>query len=103
MNLISSASEIVHDVCRTPSARGEIHVRFPGNFPGDEFVQRVAGAMRQENRAGLRIQRLDVADAVVLLVHARQLVLFDDAAQIFLAARRGHDAGLRMLAHDLPV
>jgi hypothetical protein len=45
---------------------------------GDEFVQRRDGAIGQEHRAGLRVERFDVADAVVFLVRAGELVLLDD-------------------------
>ena len=79
MNLISSALEIVHDEWRTPSLAGEIHVGRFGNFLRDKLIQCRRGAIRQKNRAGLRIQRFDVAHAVVFLVRAREFVFLDDA------------------------
>jgi hypothetical protein len=44
-----------------------------------------------------------VADAVVFLVGAGEFVLLDDAFVVFLAARDGYEAGLRVRAHDLAV
>ena len=76
--MISSALEIVHDVWRTPSLRGEIHGGRFGNFLRDKFIERGDGAIRQEHRPGLRIERFDVAHAVIFLVRAGELVLFDD-------------------------
>ena len=103
MNLISSASAITQAVCRTPSVAVKSTSGFLDNFLRDKFVEFGVGAVGQKNRAGLRVQGLDVPDAVVLLVRPRQLVLFDGPVQVFLATGRGDEAGLRMLAHDLPV
>ena len=73
----------------------EINLRLAGGLFRDEFVQGTGGRIGQEHRAGLRVQRLDVPHAVVLLVHARQLVFPDDAALVFLATGGGDEAGLR--------
>jgi hypothetical protein len=53
----------------------------------------------EQHRAGLGVQRLDLAHAVVFLVGARELVLADAVAVVVGHARRSHDAGLHMLAH----
>jgi hypothetical protein len=96
---------IVHDPRRMPHAigRGEIHVRLLRDFLGDEFVQRRLRAIREEHRAGLGIERLDMAHAIVFLIGARELVFFDNPAQIFLAARDRNKPDLGMFTHDLPV
>ena len=82
---------------------GEIHGGRIGGLARDKFIERRDGAIRQKHRAGLRVERLDVAHAVVFLVHAGQLVFFDDVGQIFLTACGGDEAGLHMVAHDLPI
>ena len=72
----------------------KINLRLAGGLFRDECVQGADGGIGQEYRAGLRVQRLDVPHAVVLLVHARLLVLPDDAALVFLATGGGDQAGL---------
>ena len=64
---------------------------------------RRAGAVDEEHRAGLGVERLDVAHAVVLLVGPRQLVLLDDALEVILATGGGDQPGLAVPAHDLAV
>ncbi len=83
--------------------RGEIHIRLLGCFFASEFVKGRLGAVGQEYRAGLGIQRLNVPDAVILFVGPREFVFLDDVLQIFLATGRGHQAHLRMLDHDLAI
>ena len=82
---------------------GEIHIGFLGDFLGDKFIQCGDGAIGQEHRAGLRVERFNVAHAVVFLVRAGELVLLDDVLQVFLDARGGDEADLRVTAHDLAV
>ena len=86
-----------------PILGGEIHGRGLGGALGHEGVEGGFGPVGEEHRAGLRIQRLDVAHAVVLLVGPGELMLLDDAVEVFLAARRGDEAHLRVAAHDLAV
>ena len=70
---------------------------------GDEGVDGVVPAVGQEDRARLGAERLDVAHAVVLLVHPGQLVLLDDVVEIVLAGGGGDEPDLDMLSPDLLV
>ena len=96
---------VANDPGRVPHAvgGGEIHIRHFLQTAVHKRINAYRRAVREEHRPRLRRQRLDVAHAVVLLVHARQLVLLDGAGEIFFTARHGHDADLRMRAHHLPV
>ena len=80
MNAMSFAPETTHEVWRTPSAAVKSTSGGSANFFGDKFIERGNGTIRQEHRAGLRIERLDVAHAVVLLVRAGEFVFLDDVA-----------------------
>ena len=66
---------------------------------GDEGVDRRDVAVGQENRAGLRTERHDVAGAVVLLVAACRFVLLDDAGIVFGGGSGARDADLRAAVH----
>ena len=70
---------------------------------GDEGVDRVGPAVGQEDGPRLRPERLDVAHAVVFLVHTGQLVFLDDVVEIILARRGGDQTDLDVLAPDLLV
>ena len=82
---------------------GEIHIGPASRLFGHKFVNRGIGAISQKHRPGLGIERFDVAHPVVFLVGPGQFVFFDGAIEVFRAARRGDNAGLRVAAHDLPV
>ena len=83
--------------------RGEVDLRLAGGDAGNERVDFRHGLVGEENRAGLRVERLDVTDAVVLLVRAGEFVLFDDVFQILLATRQADESDLAVAAHHLPV
>jgi len=68
-----------------------------------KVVEGGLGAVSEEYRAGLGIQRFDVTDAVLLLCHACQLVLFDEVPQVVLATGDGHETDLAVRAHDLAI
>src|ERR1051325_7309907 len=91
-------SRVTHAVLR-----GEVHFRFAGGFFRHEFIHLRRRAVGEEHWSSLRVERFNVPHTVVLLVGTRELVLLDDAAQILLAARRGNEADLRVMAHDLTV
>ena len=112
------------------NAREELHqfVR-PAFMPIGDFPHRVADAVRrnevverrartglgnervdggivlvgEERGAGVRVQNLNVARAVVLLVLARLLVLLQHAREVVLRVEGRHDARLGVVAHDLAV
>ena len=71
--------------------------------PRDEAVRLRRIGIRQEHRAGLRRERLDLADAVVLLVGAGEFVLANAVAVVVGDRRGGDDAGLDMLAQGQPI
>ena len=76
--------------------------REEGLFADDLVHERVDGgdfAVGQEDRAGLRTERHDVAGAVVLLVAAGGLVLLDDAGIVFGGGSGARDADLRAAVH----
>ena len=83
--------------------RGEVNARNLGSLLRDQCVESRVGPVHQEHGSGLSVQRLDVSHAVVLLVGPRQLVLLDDAFEVILATRSGHQPGLAVPAHDLAV
>ena len=74
--------------------RGEVNARRLGRLLGDECIHGRAGPIDEEHRAGLRFERLDVADAVILFIGPRQLVLLDDALEVILATGGGDQPGL---------
>ena len=82
---------------------GEIDSRGAGGFLCHESIEGCIRAVGQKYRAGLSIQRFDMTDAIVLLVHAGQLMFFDEVLQVFLAAGGGDQSDLRVLAHDLAI
>ncbi len=69
----------------------------------DEVIRHRRVGIRQEHRSGLGGQRLDLADAVVFLVGAGELVLADAVAVVVGDRGGGHEAGLDMVAHGHPV
>ena len=69
----------------------------------NEVIRRRRVGIRQQHRAGLGGQRLDLADAVVFLVGAGELMLADAVAVVVGDRSGGHEAGLDMLAHGHPV
>ena len=57
----------------------------------------------QQHRAGLCVERFDLANAIVFLVRAREFVLAD-AVGVVIGDRGGsNEPGLHMLPHDHPV
>jgi hypothetical protein len=83
--------------------RREVHFRNSGDSLGNEVIHSRHCAISQKHRAGLRIKRLDVAHAIIFLVRPGELVLLDDAIQIFLATGCRDQTDLRMFAHNLAV
>ena len=82
---------------------GDVGDRRAGRGGGDQLLGFVAVRVRKQDRAGLGVERLDLANAVVFLVHAGEFVLAD-AIGIVVGDRRGGDqTGLRVGAHDQPV
>ena len=69
----------------------------------DQAVDLGAGAVGQEDHAGLGAQGDDVAGAVVLLVAAGPLVLADQVALVLVDREGAGDAGLHVAAHAQPV
>ena len=82
---------------------GEIDGGGLGDFLGHKGVHRRGGAVGEEDGAGLGVQGLDVADAVVFFVGPGELMFFDDVGEIFGAAGGGDEADLGVFAHDLAV
>jgi hypothetical protein len=70
---------------------------------GGQIVDLLSGARGEEDGAGLGVENLDVANAVVLFVRPGEFVFFDDSVQIILTASRGDQTGLPVLSHDLAV
>src|SRR5438105_6291823 len=54
-------------------------------FVCKQIIEFADSAVDEEDGPGLRIQGLDVADAVVFLVNARQLMFLDSALQVLFA------------------
>src|SRR5437762_9099754 len=90
---------------RVPNAvaGGEVNLRRLGRPSVHQLIDFRPGAIDQEHRAGLRVERLDVPDAIVLLVRPCQLVLLDDTLQIVFATGHRHQSYLVVLAHDLAI
>jgi hypothetical protein len=81
----------------------EIDVRLFSGFLFGQVIDYGIGAVSQKHRAGLRIERFDVSDAVVFLVGPGELMLLDDVLEIILTARGGDEADLAVFAHDLAI
>ena len=81
----------------------KIHVRRLRCFPGHEFVHGGNGLVSQKYWTGLRVERFNMPDAVILLVGPRELVFLDGVPQVILAARRCHQPDLAVSPHDLSV
>ena len=62
---------------------------------GHEEGERRVVSVCEEDRARLATGRLDMADAVVLLVAPRELVALDGAVHVVVEGAGGDDAGLR--------
>ena len=69
----------------------------------DQGVDLGPGTVSQKHRPHLRVEGVDVIDAVVLLVRTRELVLLDQVGFVRRDGRRRHQADLRVLAHHLLV
>ena len=82
---------------------GEIRVGRPRGVGRSQIIHELGCAINQEDGAGLRVERFDMAHAVVLLVGVGQFVFFDEAAEIIVATGGGGQAGLAVAAHDLAV
>ena len=81
----------------------KINVRLFENSLGDVVIHLGRGFVSEKNGAGLGIEGLNMADTVVFLIRPGQLMFLNDAALVIFAARDGHEAGLRMAAHDLAI
>ena len=70
---------------------------------GLDLADPVIVSVGQEDRPGVGAAGVHVADAVLLLVGSRVLVLADDAALVVVRGRQRRDAGLRAAVHRLRV
>ena len=70
---------------------------------GDQAIDLRAAAMGQEHRLGVRLERQDVARAVVLLVRARALVLSDHVALVVGDGDAPDHPDLGPCAHHLAI
>ena len=86
-------------VWRTPSTASKSKSGASRRDRGRQVVHLRRRAIREEHRARLRAQLDHVPRAVVLLVHARVLVLLDDAGVVVVQAEAAGDARLHMPAH----
>ena len=86
----------MHDVVRPRHREQRCRVR----RDGEQLAQAVARAIGEQHGPRLRIQRRDVADAIVFLVGPRELVAAD--AVLLVGAHRADecDPRLRMAPHD---
>src|SRR5437762_1484131 len=64
---------------------GEIDVGLSGGDFREKSIENGNGAVSEKNRTGLRVERFDMAHAVVFFVRAGEFVLSDSIVQIFLA------------------
>jgi hypothetical protein len=70
---------------------------------GNQLLCLVAVRMSQQDRPGLGVQCLDLADAVVLLVGAGEFMLANAVVIVVLDRGCGDQPGLRVRAHDQTV
>ena len=70
---------------------------------GDQAIDLRAAAIRNEHGLGVRLERQDVARAVVLLVRARALVLSDHVALVVGDGDAPDHPDLRPCAHHLAI
>jgi hypothetical protein len=82
---------------------GEVGDRRAGGGSGDQLLGLVAVRVGEQDRAGLRVERLDLAHAVVFLVRAGEFVLADAVAVVVGDRGGGDQAGLGVFAHDQAV
>ncbi len=86
-----------------PVGSDEIVGRLPCGQPFDQRIDLGSRAIGQEDRSGVGVERLDVAGPIVLLLRPRVLVLLDQIGLVLVDARPGHETGLDVVAHPLPV
>ena len=65
----------------------------------DEIVNLPPGAVREHHRAGVGIQSVDVARAIVFLVRLGELMLLDETFSVLLDAGTGNDPPLGVIPH----
>ena len=82
---------------------GDIHLRRRLRNLVHDRIHRGGAAIGQKHRAGLGVQRLNLAHAVVFLVGAGEFVLADAVAVVIGNRGRSHDAGLAVRPHHQPV
>jgi hypothetical protein len=93
------APDRVHDVVRAP--HGE--QRFCRRGRVDQLGERGVRPVREQHGPGLRVQRHDVARAVVLLVGPRQLVAPDPVRLVGRDRGGERDTRLGAAVHDHPI
>ena len=76
-----------------------IGIRRAGRRRSQDGVDLGRGRVGQQHRAGLGVERVDLAHAVVFLVGAGELVLADAVGVVVRHRSGGHDAGLAVAAH----
>ena len=82
---------------------GDVDLRRAGGRLRQQRVDRRRVRVADHHRAGLRVDRLDLADAVVFLHRRRQLVLADAVGGVVGERGGGGEAGLRAAAPSEPV
>ena len=85
------------------AVRGEIIYRLPLGDLIDDLVDLGAGAIGQEDRAGIGIAAVDMLAAVLFFIGAGQLVLADDIVEIIIDRSAADNTGLGAAVHDLAV
>ena len=98
-----ASSSMTQSSWRTPSAAVMSTSGGRSQIPVEQGVDIDLCAIRQQDGAGLGVERLDLADAVVFFHRSREFVLLD-APGVVGGDRGGRDqAGLLMRAHGEPV
>ena len=72
--------------------RGFLHGR-------NQNIDRIGITIRQENRARLRVEGIDMTNAVELLLLERVLMLFDNVLEVIIDRAARNDTRLRALVH----
>ena len=85
------------------AVRGEIIYRLALGDLIDDLVDLGAGAISQEDGAGIGIAAVDMLAAVLFFIGAGQLVLADDIVEIIIDRSAADNTGLGAAVHDLAV
>ena len=82
------------------AVRGEIIYRLALGDLIDDLVDLGAGAIGQEDGAGISIAAVDMLAAVLFFIGAGQLVLADDIVEIIIDRSAADNTGLGAAVHD---